>query len=110
MTREFRAFEFDGTPHRLAAEPTVRAADIRDGALTLVRETDGERRIIRAADINVALPAAIAPPAPERQYDLRVLVESALELGFTDDEIIEILEIARRHRLLRERQPTEGAS
>jgi hypothetical protein len=101
MTREFRSFQFDGATHRLAEEPRVREGDLRDGALTLLREPDGERRVIRAADINVPLPAAVPPIAPERLYDLRVLVEQALALGFTDDEIIEILEIARTHCLLR---------
>jgi len=101
MAREFRSFQFDGATHRLVEEPRVRESDVRSGRLTLLREPDGERRVIRAADINVPLPAAVPPIAPERRYDLRVLVEQALALGFTDAEIIEILEIARTHCLLR---------
>jgi len=108
MAREFRSFQFDGEAYHLAEEPRVRESDVRAGTLTLRRETDGERRVIRAADINVPLPAAVPPIAPERLVDLRVLVEQALALGFTDAEIIEILEIARTHCLLRASGSAEG--
>ncbi|MBN2491346.1 MAG: hypothetical protein JXQ29_10915 [Planctomycetes bacterium] len=109
MTREFRPFLFDAARHRLAADEATRAADIRDGTLTLVRQSDGARRVIRAADVNLPLPAAVPPPSADRQYDFRTLVERALELEFTDAEVIEIMEIARRHRLLREPPRQESA-
>ena len=101
MTQPARTFWFESVPHRLDEDPAVRAADLRDGTLTIVGQDSGDRRVIRAADINVPLPAAVPPPEPERLYHLRELVERALALAFTDAEVIEILEIARTHCLLR---------
>lgn len=109
MSEPARTFLFENLPHRLDPDPAVRAADLRDGILTIVAEETGDRRVIRAAAINVALPAAVPTPAPERRYHLRELVERALALGFSDAEVIEILEIARTHCLLRVPQSEAGA-
>lgn len=98
MARKFRSFHFDGAAHHLQEEEAVRPRDLQTGTVTLVREADGAPRVIRAADLNVAAPG---PVAEDRLYDLRAMLEETLALGFTDEEIIELLEIARRHQLLR---------
>lgn len=100
-TRRFRSFLFGGERYHLDEDPKVRQGDLCRGAVTLVRERDGRRRVIFARELNLPPPRAVPPPAPERQYDLRRLIEEALELDFTDGEIVEIVEIARRHGLLR---------
>ncbi len=101
MARKIRSFHFDGEAHHLQEEEAVRVRDLQTGTVTLVREADGAPRVIRAADLNVAVPGRPGPVTEDRLYDLRAMLEETLALGFTDEEIIELLEIARRHQLLR---------
>jgi len=101
MARNFRSFRFEGERHRLSEEEEVRLQDIQNGTVTLNRESDGSERVIRAADLNVPMPGVAEIPGPDRLYDLRILVEETLALDFNDEEIVEMLEIARRHLLLR---------
>ncbi len=102
MTRRYRSFEIQGVPHHLDEAPDVRARDLDRGEATVVREDTGETYALRAADLNIALPASVPPIEPERRVDLRCVMERGIELDYADIDIVELIEIARRHALLRE--------
>ena len=102
-----RPFEFQGIRYRLVIEPDVRARDLRDGCVTLIRESDGEAVRVMAEDLNLpALPDTRRAP-DELCYDLRSLLEQILRLGFDDEWVAHIGRMVRCHRLLR--VPSEGA-
>jgi SAM-dependent methyltransferase len=97
-----RTFEVQGHPTRLCDDPAVRDEDIRLGRVT-IEPVGGLRHTIDLSMNHAG--AAVAPSVPGPVYNLRLLAEEILALGFTDRWLFEILGTARRHGLLAQLAP-----
>lgn len=100
---KFGPFFVHGEIWQLCEDPKVRERDLADASVTLTRPEGGATLVLRTADLQ-------RPPIPgldeipdEDRYDLRVLVENMLSLGFDSTAADVIIGLVTRRRLLREK-------
>jgi hypothetical protein len=100
--RRFGPFLLNGESWELCEDPAVRARDLAEGQVTVVRCGTGEVRVFSAA-------AMQGPPIPglgeipeEDRYDLRLLVEDLISLRFDSAQADSVMGLVTARRMLRE--------
>lgn len=95
-----RGLTLNGLRFRLVEDDAVRAQDLRDHALTLEREADGERVRITAASLLDGDPRPERLPPPGRRWKLRELAEQLAELPDDPTWTAQMVRFATIHGLL----------
>jgi hypothetical protein len=100
--RRFGPFFLNGEAWQISEDPEVRERDLALAQVTVMHPTTGEVRTFAAAQLQRPKVAGLDEIPDEDRYDLRLLVEEMLSLGFNSTAAETIMGLVTRRRMLRE--------